>query len=265
MNKRLFLGILLAVVASAVTVAVVVVGQENDQPLIGPSKALRPSEITKLPLGTPIAGLAEPLDYGPFRILPAGSKPPPPCGPPVPPGRTQERVVITESPTQADLAGYDEKAQRPPPYPKLDQFRAHALYFEPPYMPAGWQLSEVHAETIFWDDGSQTDSIFYLTFSQPDYFDISIGRGGVDPNCRVEYVEYLPEGGHAYTLGQIRGVPILYQHQKPGEAIQADLWVEFVAGRVLTRVHSIAIDFDELLKIADALIAQYQQTAPSME
>jgi len=255
-TKRLFLGILLAVVASAVTAAVVVVVGEEDEPS-RPAK-----ETNKLPPGTPIAGLTEPLDYGPFRIHPAGAEPPPPCGPSVPPGRTQDRVVVTESPTQAELAGYEEKAQRPPPYPKLDQFRDHGLYIEPPRMAVGWEVSEVHAESIFWDDGSRTDSVFYLTFSQPDYFDISIGRRLVDPSCKNEYVEYLPEGGHAYTLGNIRDVPVFYQHQKPGEAIQADLWAEFVVGGVLTRVHGVAIDLDELIKIADTLIAQSQQASP---
>ena len=245
MSKGIFVGILLAVVASAVTAGIVVVvaQQGSGEPEIGPSKALRPSEITKIPPGTPAVNLTAPLDYGPFRILPAGTAPPPPCAPLPPPGLTQDRVDLQESAT-------------------LDEFRDHDLFFEPPYLPAGWELTEAHAETIIWDDGSQTGSMFYLSFSRPDYFTIAVGRLLQRPDCKIERVEYLPEGQHAYTLGEIRGVPVLYLHQAPGEAIQADLWVEFVTDGVLTRVSSVAIDFDELIKIADALIAQFQQPSP---
>lgn len=261
--------VVLAVVASAVTAGVVVViGQEGGgEPPIGPSSALRPSEITKLPPGTPAIGLTAPLDYGPFRVLPAGTAPPPPCAPLPPPGLTQQRVDVRESPTTEELflAGfYDNEKQEKGPRPPadIDQFRDHDLFFEPPYMPAGWELTEARAETVIWSDGSQTDSLFNLIFAQPDYFDIYIGRLHQRPDCKTERVEYLPEGQHAYTLGEIRGVPVLYLHQAPGEPIQADLRVEFVIDGVLTGVRSVAIDFDELIMIADALIAQFQQGSP---
>ncbi len=255
MNRGVLLGILVAVIASAVTAGiVVVVAQQGGEPPTGRSKALRPSEITKVPAGTPAVGLTEPIDHGPFRILPAGTAPPGPCDLPVRPDLTRERVDIRESPTQQERA----EGQGP----ALDEFRDHDLFFEPPYLPAGWELTEVHSRTVIWDDGTGTDSMFYLTFSQPDYFDIQIGRVLLAPGCKVEYVEYLPEGRHAYTLGEIRGVPVFYQHQAPGEAIQADLWAEFVIDDVATRVSSVAIDFDEIINIADALIAQFQEPPP---
>ncbi len=57
MDKSLVAGVLLAIVASAVTAGIVmVVGQEGGEPTIGPSKALRPSEITKIPPGSPAGG-----------------------------------------------------------------------------------------------------------------------------------------------------------------------------------------------------------------
>jgi hypothetical protein len=256
MNKGVLVGILLAVMASAVTAGIVVVvaQQDSGEPEVGPSKALRPSEITQIPAGTPAVSLTEPIEHGPFRILPAGTAPPGPCDLPVRPDLTKERVDIRESPTQQERA----EGQGP----ALDKFRDHDLFFEPPYLPVGWELTEAHVETVIWDDGSRTGSMFYLTFSRPDYFPIQIGRVLLAPGCKVEYVEYLPEGRHAYTLGEIRGVPVFYQHQAPGEAIQVDLWVEFVIDDVVARVSSVAIDFDELIRIADALIAQLQQPSP---
>jgi hypothetical protein len=147
--------------------------------------------------------------------------------------------------------------------PDLAKFRDHDLYFEPPYLPAGWELTEVHVETVVWSDGSQTGSNFVLYYTRPDYFEIYIGRLLQRPGCKIERVEYLPEGQHAYTLGEIRGVPVLYLHQAPGELIQADLEVAFVLDDVLTSVHTWAIDFDELIEMADALIAESQQPSPS--
>ena len=65
-----------AVTASAV---VVVVGQggghEADGAKIAPVKALKPSELTKIPPGTPVADLTLPVEYGRFRIVPQGSVP----------------------------------------------------------------------------------------------------------------------------------------------------------------------------------------------
>jgi hypothetical protein len=266
MNRGLIAGVALAVVASAVTAGiVVVVGQEGgNEPHLGPYKALSPREIGELPPppGTPVAaGLSEPVDYGPFRILPSDAALPPPCGAAVPPGLTQDRVEVVKSPTQQELAdaGWKEKEPVPLGLADPDQFRDHDLFFEPPYMPEGWELAEVHAETVIWSDGSTTGSAFHLYYIREDYFGILIGRIRSKPACKVERVEELPQGQHAYTLGEIRGLPVLYLHQTPGEKIQADLWVEFVIDGVLTRVSSVAIDFDELIMIADALIAEAQE------
>lgn len=269
MNKSLLTGIGLAVVASAITASIVVViGQEGGgQPAIGPNSALRPSEITKIPPGTPAVGLTAPLDYGPFRILPSDNAPPPPCALLPAPGLAQDTVDVRESPTVEELAlaGFyddDKQGKGPRPLANLDEFRDHDLFFEPPYMPAGWDLSEARAETVIWSDGSQTDSLFNLIFARPDYFDIYIGRLQQRPDCKTERVEWQPEGQHAYTLGEIRGLPVLYLHQAPGELIQANLRVEFVIDGIHTRIDSVAIDFDELIEIADALIVEFQQASP---
>jgi hypothetical protein len=244
MTKRLIGAVVLAVVASAITASVVVVVGQDDEPReveVPPSEALKPSEITKIPPGTPVADLNLPLDYGRFRILPPGSVPDQ-CGVPQPPDAEQARVDIEESDT-------------------LDAFRDHDLFFEPPYIPDGWELTEAHAETVIWDDGSQTGSMLGLSYERPGYFYIRIIRAPRAPTCQIERVAHTPESQHAFTLGEIRAVPVVFQHQAAGEPIQALLQVSFVMDNVLTGIESVAIDFDELIKIADGLIAESQEAS----
>jgi hypothetical protein len=236
MSKRLILGVLLAVVASAITASVVVVvGQERgggDQEKIPPLKALE-EWTPKTPPGTVVPDLTSPLDYGRFRILPPGSVPVPLSIPSPPPGVEQLDVDVRES-------------------DRLEDFRDHDLFFEPPYIPAGWELTGAGAETVIWNDGSHTDSKFALTYQRPGYFYIDIQRFLIAPDSKVQHVGHTPGSGLAYTLGEIRGVPVLFQHQAP-------LQVFFVTDNTLTFIESATIDFDELIKIADGLIAQAQQ------
>lgn len=252
MSKRIVLGILLAVVASAITAsAVVVMGQQGggqeppEEIYIPPEKALKPSELTKIPAGTPVAELAKPVDYGRFHILPPGSAPgvyaP---SPPSPPGLKRAGEEINTSDT-------------------LDDLRDHELFIEPPYIPAGWKLTGAQAEAVIWDDGSRWGTAFSLQYDRPEYFGITIARFLIDPDGQVELVAHRAEGKirFAYTLSQIRGVPVVYQHQAPGERIQALLQVHFVTDNVVTFIEGVAIDFDELIKIADAMIAQMQESS----
>lgn len=247
MSKRIVLGIFLAVVASAATAGVVVVGQGGDEPqetYIPPVKALKPSELTKIPPGTPVADLALPMDYGRFHILPPGSAPDVYApGPAVPLGLSKVRVDVQESDTLAD-------------------FRDHDLFIEPPYIPAGWELLGAQAQTVVWDDGSHTDSMFGVAYHQPEYFDIDIKRFLIAPDAKIELIADRPPLEHAFTLGEIRGVPVVFQHQAPAEQFQALLQVHFVTDNVVTFIESVAIDFDELIKIADALIAQTEEASP---
>ena len=249
MSKRIVLGVLLAVVASAITAsAVVVVGQqggsEPNGTKIAPTEALQPSELTKIPAGTPVADLTLPIEYGPFRIAPPGSVPVPVPAPSPPSGLSRVRVDVRESDT-------------------LDEFRDHELFIEPPYIPAGWELTEAHAETVIWDDGSYTGSMFALEYQRPGYFYIDIVRFRLAPDAKVQRVGHTPESQEAHTLGEIRGVPVLFNHQAPGERIQAFLQVYFVVDDVLTFIESVAIDFDELIEIADALIAETEEASAS--
>ena len=75
----------------------------------------------------------------------------------------------------------------------LDEFRDHDLFFDPPYIPAGWELMEVHAETVIWDDGSQTESMFVLSYERPRHFYIRIGRAPRPAGCQIETVSGSPE------------------------------------------------------------------------
>jgi hypothetical protein len=240
MTKRLILGILLAVMASAITASavVVVVGQggrhSTDEVKIPPVKAVEEWTPYTLP-GTPVAGLALPLDYGRFRILAEGVPDYIP-DPPPPPGVKRADWDIKTSET-------------------LDDFRQRGLFIEPPYIPGGWQLSQAHAEGVIWDDGSRTDDEFDLEYDRPEYWPIVIKRFLIAPEGQVELLAPPPGSQDALILNEIRGVPVVFAY---GGVLQ----VHFVVGNTLTRVEGVAIDFDELIKIADGLIAQMQEASP---
>jgi hypothetical protein len=239
MTKRLILGIFLAVVASAITAsAVVVVGQrgghETEEVKIPPVGALKAGEL-KPPAGTPAAGLALPMDYGRFRILGEGVPQYVPDWP-TPPGVKWVRADVNESDT-------------------LDELRDNGLFIDPPYIPAGWELTWAEARSAIWDDGSHTDVTFSLQYERPQYFYIRIERFLIAPEGQVELVAPPPGSQDALILNEIRGVPVVFLYQGP-------LQVHFVIDNVVTYVEGVAIDFDELIKIADGLIAQTQE-APS--
>ena len=239
MTKRVVVGVLLAIVASAITASVVVVvGQEGrggDEEKVPPIKALE-EWTPKTPPGTVVPHLTSPLDYGRFRILPAGSVPVPLSIPSPPPGVEQLDVDVRESDT-------------------LDEFRDHDLFFEPPYIPAGGELTGADAETVIWDDGSRWDTKFALGYQRPGYFYIDIKRFLIAPDSKVELVADMPPLEPGVTLSEVRGVPVVYRYPGP-------LQVYFVSDNVLTFIESATIDFDELIKIADALIAQAQGASP---
>ena len=238
MTKRLIVGVLLAVVASAITATVVVVvgqgGRQPDGEKVPPIKALE-EWTPKTPPGTVVPDLTSPLDYGRFRILPPGSVPVPLSIPSPPPGVEQVNVDVRESDT-------------------LHEFRDHDLFVEPPYIPAGWELTGADAETVIWNDGSQTDSMFGVTYQRPGYFYIDIKRFLMAPDGKVELVADMPPLEPGVTLSEVRGVPVVYRYPGP-------LQVYFVTDNVLTFIESATIDFDELIKIADGLIAQAQEAS----
>jgi hypothetical protein len=237
MSKRIVLGVLLAVVASAITAsAVVVVGQNGgessaEKTYVPPVKA-REEWTPKTPPGTPAAGLPLPIEYGRFHIVAPETFP----GPYVP--------FPTPLPG-VEAVGRDVKDSA-----SLDEFREHDLFFEPPYIPAGWELTEAHAETVMWDDGSSWDSVFAPQYDRPQYFYIRIQRFLVDSDGWVRLVAN-PEAEVLYTLGEIRGVPVVYDRDP--------LQIHFVQGNVLTQIEAPVFDLDELIKVADAMIAEAQE------
>jgi hypothetical protein len=237
MSKRIVLGIFLAVVASAITAsAVVVVGQEwrgGDEEKIPPSKAVEEWTPYTLP-GTPVAGLALPVDYGRFHFVAPETDPGPHVQRPTPPPGVKK-------------AGHDVKESA-----SLDEFRGHDLFIEPPYIPAGWELLGAHAETVIWDDGTSRDSMFALVYDRPEYFDIDIRRSLVAPEGRVRLVAN-PAAEVTYTLGEIRGVPVVYNRDP--------LKIQFVDGNVLTQIEAPLLHLDELIKIAEALIAEAEEAS----
>ncbi len=200
--------------------------------ILPPSGPLGPGEPPEAPAGTPVSGLTAPLDYGRFRLLPTGSIPQP-CSIEAPPGLASDTGEIRKSAT-------------------LDEFRDHSLFIEPPYIPTGWKLAEAHAETVVWDDASRTDSIFALTYARIGRGGISIGRRILGPDCSIERTEVSAVGQAAFVLSDIRAVPVLYE---------PDFRVTFVSDDVLTSVSGPQGRFDEVTKIADALIAELQESS----
>jgi hypothetical protein len=240
-TKRIVLGVFLAVVVSAITAgAVVVVGQQGggqeppDETYIPAVKALKPGEV-EIPAGTPVADLTLPMDYGRFRIIPYGNVPDYTPDWPPPPGVQKEGMDINTSDT-------------------LDEFRGHGLFIEPPYIPAGWELTWSHVEAVMWDDGSRRDTMFSLQYDRPEYFWIRIKRFHIAPEGQVELLAPPASAQDALILNEIRGVPVVF-------AYGGVLKVHLLIGNVLTRVEGVAIDFDELIKIADALIAQTEEAS----
>lgn len=220
-----------AVAAAAVSVAAIALafGGDGDAPKQAATDALKPSELTKVPPGQQVRqDITAPVTYGQFRILPAGSVPAT-CG--VPHGSND--VKITESKDPMALRGL-------------------ALNPIPPYLPAGWTVSEVHIERTLMDDGIRQETNVSVEYTRPRQFPILITRMVIDPACLVEMVEDEPGSNSTNTLSELRGVKAVVTHQTRGA--QVPLLVQFVQGSTLTVVQAVAIDMDQLLRIAESLV-----------
>lgn len=237
MFKRAVLGASVAAVAAAATTAVVlgVTSDGGDSPKQPPTSALQPGQITKIPAGTTLPeGATAPVEYGGFRILPQASvsaKCPPP-------GRAiseRGKVEVSEAKTATG-------------------FERHELFVDPPYIPPGWQLTEAHAESTTWPDGTTSGTLFSLSYERAGYFPISITRMAVDTGCPVELVSFPKDGGSVYTLSSVAGKPAVIQHQAPGHGAQVPLEVQVRDGDVLTVVEGRAIDIDELILVTTGVL-----------
>ncbi len=231
MRKPLTTVLFAAVAAAAVSVAAIALafGGGGDVPKQAATDALKPSELTKVPPGQQVRqDITTPVTYGQFRILPAGSVPTT-CG--VPHGSND--VKITES---KDLTALNGLALNP----------------VPAYMPAGWSVSEVHIERTLMDDGIRRETNVSVEYARPRQFPILITRMVIDPSCVVETVEDEPGGNETNTLTELRGVKAVVTHQTRGA--QVPLVVKFVQDSTLTVVQAVAIDMDDLLRIAESLV-----------
>jgi hypothetical protein len=236
-RPRTLAGILIAVVASVIaTTAVVVIAQrgtnpeENKSP---PSKALHSDQITKLPAGTPVAGLSLPYTFGSIRVLPVGSVPAPPADAvPPEPGLTVTRVDLIEGTTQSEC-------------------QAFGLALTPAYIPRGWGISGCSQNTITWSDGEMTDISYFAGFTRDGYYPVSISRRLLAPG---ELVDVVNDGDpFALTLAQVGGTQAVIRHQAPGAKVNGPFSVTFVTGGIVTEVESAGIDIDELVRVAAAI------------
>lgn len=75
-----------------------------------------------------------------------------------------------------------------------------------------------------------------------------------DCQFEVQDIGRATESQHAITLTTLQGEPAVIQHQAPGQKIQATLQVMFIEGNVVTLVESVAIDLDDLTKVAQSLM-----------
>jgi len=239
MKKRiLFVTLLAAIVASVTTTSVLVIAQNGSEKIyVPPQKALQPGEMTKIPPGTPGSGLTLPHDYGPFRILPTGSVPHW-MQAPFRTGVKQVNVVKTSRTSLgiADLSG-------------------HRLFLEPTYVPTGWSLDSGSTETIIWDDGQATDSVFRLGYTQTGYYPIQIWRMRIPPGEKVEIVAPGEGTPFGLTLTQVSGLPAVISHQAADAQmrINGPFDVSFVSGDIVTSVEAAGLDLDELIKIASSM------------
>ncbi len=234
--KAIMAALFLVLIGATATTAAMISRADDPHDPVGPAtRALQPSEITKVPPGTPVPQ-ADPATFrhGRFEILPAGSVPQI-CGIQPPTGAKQVRVEVSES-------------------TDLRKFASHGLFVEPAYLPAGWALTEAHAETIIWSDGSRTDSLFSLQYERNDYFPITIMRQIQRPDCSVQLVKYSMDANESYTLSDVKGIPAVIQHQAPGKPSQVALEVRVIEDSTLTLVQGRAVDIDELLKTASVLV-----------
>ncbi len=156
---------------------VVILALRSDDDQTGAAPATTPTATATL----------ERLLHGRFEILPRGSIPLT-CGLTVPAGQTQQRVDIREAPNFASIG-------------------PHELAFEPD-VPAGWTVTEVHAETVVWTDGTRTDSLFGVEFATPGET-VRFALSAMEDDCVVQVVD-----DRDYELTTIGGRPAL-AHRKP--------------------------------------------------
>jgi hypothetical protein len=261
MKRSLAAGIILAVVASAITSAGLLLADgPTDLERGFADKALKPSEVTKLPDGELATALTLPYDFGRFRITDpssayqycvdeSGRK------------RTDQltKTYARDGSTGAQGASVSQAADGPEgrmeAVTKLDDLESHDLFALPGFVPKGWDLAYAETFEVGFADGSHEDGGFHASYDQPGHFYIDVRRFAIPAGCHFEVQDIgrVPDSQHAITLTSLQGQPAVIQHQAPGERIQATLQIMFIQGNIVTIVESVAMDLDELTKVAESL------------
>lgn len=262
MRRSLIAGVLLAVLASAVTSVGLLLAQGSSDPEKGTAdKALKPAEVTKLPDGETATELKLPYDFGRFRITdPSGEYHY--CVDDSGRARTDQVTSIWTREDLADLNGPVPRSEglegRTETAARIDDLESHALFALPAWMPDGWSLARVETFEATFNDGTSEDASFYASYDQPGYFYIDVRRFVIPSDCQLEVQDIgrVADSQHAITLTSLNGQPAVIQHQAPGEKIQATLQVMFIEGDVVTLVESVAIDLDDLTKVAQSLMKE---------
>lgn len=200
-----------------------------------PDLALRPSQITKLPVGQRANDITLPATHGQLRLLPTGSVPQP--------------IQLPLDSTKGYQRTRPWRADTLDGVPSI----ARGLVPAPPYIPTGWQLATITGSIALGNDDSQQATGATVQYQRTRYFPITIARTHVGSSM-VELVNPGRDTPFAVTLTSISGVPVLVDHQAPGAKVQALMRVHVIQNGMYTVIEAPAFDLDELLEIARRLI-----------
>ncbi|MGK2966630.1 MAG: hypothetical protein ACSLFM_13650 [Tepidiformaceae bacterium] len=200
-----------------------------------PAPTVEPVDLSALPAGEVVpADLAEPLEYGGFVILPAGSTAVA-CGVPVPAGRA--------------FASYDIRESRDP-----EAYREHALWYQPLALPDGWVFEKAHAENVVWDDGSFTESVYWAEYARGGLSGaVRVTWSVIESGCEPELVNLGADYKRSLTLGTLGGREVVYLYTTPGAEAAQMLNVLFLRGNVLTLMETAGVPLGEVAALGTEL------------
>lgn len=202
--------------------------------------AASPADFAKmaLPNGTLIGDIKSPVQHGQFTILPTGSVPKPPA-------TALGTTTRSGSPTYDEwaVASLQEASQR-----------AGTLELLSPYIPSGWSLVQVQGITAHYPGEPDVTMGVNLFYERDRYFPIGVAYAPIGDQLE-ELVNPGSESQLAITLATVRDVPVVITHQAPGAEVQPPTNALWVFNGMRVSVFGNALPIEELLRIADSIIA----------
>lgn len=248
MRRRRGPGGLVAVAVAAVgvlAVAAAVVARGGDSGGLlaearTPTSTVEIIDLSRLPDGERVPpDIEQPQAWAGLVILPditrlPEGREPRVCPPPTPAGRTAVDV--------------DVQASR-----DYELFQRHALYLAPP-APDGWELASVRVESVEWDDGTRTDSLFAATYeAQSAGSRLTVTRSVIEAGCTPEVLNRGAGLVNAYTLGDAGSQEVLFFHREPEVSEDPTMNALWVSGNIFTIVSASGAPLD----IVTAFVAAF--------